>query len=248
MNRYYKKQNAFTLVEMAMVLLIIGVLTKSAISPLSAMREHRLHQQAEQQVQTVREAVFAYLVAYGSLPCPLSESANFLVSSNAGNLEDLSGTRCDVASGFVPTHLLALAGATNEQGALLDPWGRSLRYAVSLSNSTEAGDQALPDWTTPGEAAHVGISNLSSSLVICNSAATANCTGRAIRASQIAFVVLSTGADSSAQGYQGENLDGDDYFVSSGLSIAQDTYYDDLLVWGSNADVIFWLLRMGWLP
>jgi len=175
MNRYYKKQNAFTLVEMAMVLLIIGVLTKSAISPLSAMREHRLH-------------------------------------------------------------------------ALLDPWGRSLRYAVSLSNSTEAGDQALPDWTTPGEAAHVGISNLSSSLVICNSAATANCTGRAIRASQIAFVVLSTGADSSAQGYQGENLDGDDYFVSSGLSIAQDTYYDDLLVWGSNADVIFWLLRMGWLP
>ena len=248
MNGHLARQRAFTLVEMALVLLIIGLLTKTAMAPLAAMQKHGQRKQAEQQLSSVRDAVFAHLVAYGALPCPIAVSSGALVVSSAGNIDNTQPRTCNVSTGYVPTAQLRIAGAVGDDGALLDPWGRKLHYSVSLSDAIESGRTSLPDWTTMGEAAQVGVSNLSADLVLCNSTVGSNCAGRGIRADQIAFVLFSTGADNSVQGAQAENLDGDNYFVVAEESIANDNPFDDLVVWGSAADVMYWMLRMGWLP
>lgn len=250
----------FTLVEMALVLLIIGLLTKIAIAPLAGMQAHRMRMQAEQQLQGVREAVFSHIVAYGAIPCPLSDesagpslshqntlgAAGYSVPPGGSIIQ--AASVCTVSAGVVPARQLRLAGAVNAMGALLDPWGNVYRYSVSLSNAETEGSTDWPDWTTAGEAAAVGIGNLSADLVLCNTATSGNCGGRNIRADQIAFVVLTTGADESTSASQSENLDNDNYFVVTEESIQQEQKYDDIVVWGSAADVMYWMLRMGWLP
>ena len=239
-------QKGVTLVEMALVLLIVGLLAKSALAPLAGFQAHVLHRQAEQQLQLVRESIFAHLVAYGALPCPLAATSGpigFSLSVNSGN-----DSKCTTTDGFLPAATLRLAGAVNDDGALLDPWGRELRYAVSLADQTVADDSRLHAWTTPGDAARIGIQDLTAQLVLCNKPSGAGCSGQSIRADQIAFIVFSTGPDNSAAGLQSENLDNDVFFLVTEESIVPELYFDDLVVWGSAADVMFWMLRMGWLP
>ncbi|MFK7859039.1 MAG: type II secretion system protein [Granulosicoccus sp.] len=245
-----RDEHGFTLVEMAFVLLIIGLLTKTAIAPLRAIQEHGKRDQAELNLQHVRETIFAHLVAYGSLPCPLSrDNASGTqavgVSRNTNALDD---SICKVSSGWVPAYALGLSGSISSEGALLDPWGREFHYVVSLSNHVEKGSPILPDWTTPGEAANVGIKDLTSDITLCNAVPRNNCTARSVRTNQIAFVVMSAGQDSSSKGLQAENQDNDNYFVVTDESIQNGAEYDDMLVWGSAADVMYWMLRMGWLP
>jgi len=248
MKRRY--ESAYTLVEMAFVLLIIGLLAKTAIGPLAQIQEHSKRQQAERELQRVREVIFSHLVAYGALPCPMSSSSSTASVTNgyAGNNEASAIRVCSVSTGYVPASALGLAGSINADGALIDPWGREYRYTVSLSNNTDEGSAALPDWTTAGEAANVGIHHLSSDITLCNVSNGTDCSGRAIRADQIAFVVLSVASDDSSLGLQAENLDNDNYFVVTDESVIVGAEFDDLLVWGSAADVMYWMLRMGWLP
>ena len=235
-----------TLVEMALVLLVVGLLAKSALAPLAGFQAHILHRQAESQLQLVREAIFAHLVAYGALPCPLDASSSSLNLTSGGNGGDAS--HCTNADGFLPAASLRLAGAVSDDGALLDPWGRELRYAVSLADVVDEDNLQLHAWTTPGDAARIGIGRISAQLVLCNTLTGAGCSGQSIRADQIAFVVLSTGPDSSAAGLQSENLDNDFFYLVTEESIVPELYYDDLVAWGSAADVMYWMLRMGWLP
>lgn len=240
----------FTLVEMALVLLIIGLLTKTALAPLEGVLEHRKRAQAEQTLLTVRESMFAHVVAYGALPCPLAASATgaFPMTNLADALASAPGNACEVASGLVPAHGLRLAGAVSASGALLDPWGREYRYAVSLDKDNRKNSDDPPFWTTPGTAADVGIGNLTADLVLCNASSGTGCKGRSVRSNQIAFVILSTGGDASAEGMQSENLDNDNYFTVTDESIVAGSQYDDIVAWGSAADVMYWMLRMGWLP
>ncbi|MFK7995221.1 MAG: type II secretion system protein [Granulosicoccus sp.] len=248
MNRI--RDRGFTLVEMAFVLLIIGLLTKVAIGPLASLQEHGKRGQAEADLQRVREAVFAYLVAYGSLPCPLlaGRSADERPTDINTHRGQGNAQVCGVSSGLVPAYALGLSGNLTRSGALLDPWGREFQYVVSLSSNPDSGNAALPDWTSSGEAANVGIGELSADITLCNAMPRTNCSGRSIRSNQIAFLIMSAGRDGSTRGLQAENQDGDNYFLVTDESILPGAEYDDLLVWGSAADVMYWMLRMGWLP
>jgi len=156
----------FTLIEMAMVLLIIGLLAKTAIAPFGALLAHNKREQAQSQLHQVKQAVFAYVVAYGALPCPMSRSA---VREPA------------IIAGTTPLPL------PEEQRPCLTSVGFVPAYA-------------------------------------------------------------SSGSDASASGWQAENLDDDNFFTYTDESIVPGEQFDDLLVWGSAADTLYWMLRMGWLP
>lgn len=244
-------QRAFTLIEMAFVLLILGLLTRLAVGPLAALSEHGKRSQARQELQDIRSTVFAYLVSYGSLPCPMSVSIQLPAAPDDQNLISTQGDNdpvCSTAHGWVSANEFRLQGRVNPVGALIDPWGREYRYSVSLENNAEFGNTALPDWTTPGEASLVGVTGLSSELTLCNSLSGSGCSGLRVRSDQIAFVVSSTGADDSAGGLQHENQDDDNYFLVSDESVVPGSEFDDLIVWGATADVIYHWLQIGWLP
>lgn len=248
-----RRVHGFTLVEMALVLLVLGLLTRAAISPLASVLEHRNRQATHNQLQDIKQAMLAHVVAFGALPCPVSMHANGdgAVQSNAGDQPDTAiedRQQCRFHEGGVPAIALGLPGSLSDTQALLDPWGRAYIYSVSLSNHAVMGNLDFADWTTPGEAARVGVPNLSADISLCTQATGNHCPAAKTRADQIAFLVLSLGKEPDQRGHQGENQDGDRQFVLGSESQQPDNYFDDQLVWGTASDLMYWLLRMGWLP
>jgi prepilin-type N-terminal cleavage/methylation domain-containing protein len=242
-----RAQCGFTLVEIAIVLLIVGLLTRTLLEPISSAQRHKQFDLTRSELQQVKDSLHAHLIAHGSLPCPLSYTAVNQVSDGDGG-GDESGVECAVEQGSVPAVKLGLSGAIDSHGALLDVWNRPYRYALSLSNHTSKGNQRLPDWTTPGEASNVGLRYLSSNLVLCVEPSRGACPNRNVRAKNLAFVVLSLGQDVSTNGAQSENQDGDETFVLKALSVRSDSPFDDQIVWSSTQDILYWMLRAGWLP
>jgi prepilin-type N-terminal cleavage/methylation domain-containing protein len=236
-------QCGFTLVEIAIVLFIVGLLTRTLLEPIAIAQKHRQFDLTRSELQQVKDSVHAHLVAHGYLPCPHAGSKVNQLSS-----DHTSGVECEVLEGSVPAVLLGLSGAIDSNGSLLDVWNRPYRYAVSLSNHTTKGNQRFPDWTTRGEASNVGLRYLSSNLVLCVEPSQAACAKNKVRANNLAFVVLSLGQDVSASGAQLENQDGDETYIINPLSIRADSPFDDQIVWSSTQDVLYWMLRAGWLP
>lgn len=228
-----------TLVEMAIVLLILGILTKVAIGPLSAVQAHRQHREATMQLEAIRQSLWAHVVSKGVLPCPVTTGV--LVASDNSEL-------CRQGVGGVPARALGLPGQVEDSGALLDPWNRPYRLVVSLSSQVERGLPEEPDWTSPGEASRVGIASLQADIVVCQRAVSGRCPDAEIRASELTFVVFTLGEDPSSSGDQSENLDEDKVYTVQEHSVIPERPFDDLLLWGSSAETLFWQLRAGWLP
>ena len=65
-----KYHMGFTLVEMAIVLVIVGLLISAFLAPLSAQRDLKDYSDAKLRLEQIREALYGYAVINGSLPCP----------------------------------------------------------------------------------------------------------------------------------------------------------------------------------
>ena len=238
------REGAFTLVETALVLLVVGLLAQAFLAPLGERLERRRHAEAERQLEAVHRALIGHLVTQGVLPCPLLPGE----MPAGGSPTSAVDVPCRSGSGGLPAATLGVAGSLDAHGALLDPWGRALLYSVSLASSERGGEPALADWTSPGEAAAVGLAHLEADLVLCRVATGGGCPREALRADAIAFVVLSRGRDESGEGAQRENLDGDRVHALAPHSTVDGHRFDDTLVWASRNELAYWLLRAEWLP
>lgn len=125
-------QNGFSLIEMAVVLMIVGLLLNGLFLALGSSAEGRARSEASSQLQQIEEALYGFAQANGRLPCPAiaSAAANLLGRENPSG-----GGTCNAAHGFVPAATLGLQGSVDNLGLLLDPWGRPYRYSVSVLNS-----------------------------------------------------------------------------------------------------------------
>ena len=246
MNNYFSKQFAgFTLVEMAIVLVILGFVLGALLLPLQAQRQQIAQSQTENTLENARQALLGFAQSRGRLPCPAT------VASNGAELP-LGGGACTQQVGFLPAATLGVE-PTDAQGFALDAWNNRIRYAVT--QSSVVGTPATGDFTsniadnpvTPlvNEADGmniVGITNLTPDLRVCNSA-----TGIAVTTCSVApeanyainnavAVIYSTGA-TGAQGSIGRpdelaNLDGDTVFVSHDISLAAaPNEFDHLVTW-----------------
>lgn len=239
----------FSLVEMAIVLLIVGLMSGAVIEPLMSVRARALHKAAIDQLDTIKSSLIAQAVASGALPCPQAlHRAGHSLPTITAPVVPPDSKPCRQARGGIPAGVLGLAGAVNEHGLLLDPWGRPYRYALSLHSHDSKGRPEWPDWSTPGEATRVGLGDLAADLLLCGTAVRSACPRRQVRASGVVFVVLSLGEDDSLSGLQYENQDDDQYFLMAESSVEPENRYDDYLVWATAPDVAYWLLRAGWLP
>ena len=240
-----QRADGFTLVELAIVLVVLGTLARALLAPLGERLERRRHDESRDRLEEVRRALVGHLVTRGVLPCPLSSDD----ASTPVSVEEGTPSRpCRRGSGHVPAAVLGVAGPLDANGALLDGWGRPLRYGVTLASDDRAGTPALADWLVPGEMPIVGLERLGADLSLCRVTASGDCPRRATRADALAFVVLSTGADATPDGLGGENLDGDRVYALVPPSVAPGAAFDDLLVWGSRDELAYWLVRAEWLP
>lgn len=117
MRNYGNLQRGFTLVEIAIVLVVVGLLIGGMITPLSTQLEQRRVVDTQKAMEEAREALIGFALRNGYLPCPAISAAN--------GLEARDGARCfnERRAGFLPWATLGMPK--------LDSWGRIYLYSVT---------------------------------------------------------------------------------------------------------------------
>lgn len=234
-------QHGFTLVEMAMVLMIVGLLLGGLIPTLSAQMESQRISETRKQLDEIQQAVVGFAIANGRLPCP---------AYSTGEEDPVGGSICThFYDGFVPAATLGLTG-TDSAGFAVDSWGNRIRYAVTSWSSTSPVISNV--FTTPGGMSAVGISNLSPNLLVCSSSAASGFSGsscgtnNALTSSPgVPVVIYSTGKNGvPGSPDEAANADGNRVFVSH----TPTPNFDDLVVWLSNNILLNRMVTAGKLP
>lgn len=132
----------FSLVELAVVMMIVGLLLAAALIPFSTQIDLRSQADTQRTIDSVKESVIAFALANGRLPCP----ANGLApsgSANAGQeLYDTTAKNCSQIFGVVPWATLGVPE--------VDAWGRRFSYYVVQAF---ADDYSKLTWFGPGQVA-----------------------------------------------------------------------------------------------
>jgi prepilin-type N-terminal cleavage/methylation domain-containing protein len=253
-----RREQGFSLLELAIVLLIVGLLLGGLIMPLGSRVDQQRIESTRQQLEEVREALTGYALANDALPCPATPASNGQASATA--------TGCTRQHGFVPAATLGLPGGRNPDQLLLDAWGNPLRYSVSNSDADSDGNW---DFVRPGEMRNVTLASLAPSLDVCSTAAGSTATACAGSATTVTAsapaVVLSLGKDSATLtsadelenvgttlggGPSGRNypVASDEVFVSRSISTASGNGFDDLVTWVAPSTLYGQLVSAGRLP
>jgi prepilin-type N-terminal cleavage/methylation domain-containing protein len=243
-----KKNCGFTLIEMAMVLMIVGLLLGGLLPTISSQVEQRNVTETRKQLDEIQQALIGFAVINGRLPCPATSATNGVESPVTG-----TGICDHPYDGYLPAATLGLSG-TSSSGLVLDSWGNPIRYAVTSWNSNT--------FTIPNGMRTVGISGLTpTSLLVCSSATNitnSSCgSGYFITSSGngVPAVIFSTGKN-GAQGSAGigideaANLAGYPRFVSHlpAPSGATNGAFDDIVIWISPNVLINRMVTAGKLP
>lgn len=139
------RQRGFTLAELAIGFLIIGLLLAGAFLPLSSQIEVRNTADTRRTMDQVKEALIGFAQSNGRLPCPARGATASGTSDSswgtaiAAGVEqyDSTNNRCYTALGVVPWSTLG----TPET----DSWGRRMTYRVAPAF---ADGIALTTWNT----------------------------------------------------------------------------------------------------
>ena len=121
-----QKQKGFTLVEMAIVLVIVGVLMGGFISTLASRIENTRKNETIDELNEIKQAMMAHAFVNGYLPCPdCDEVGGDCLAADVGDgVADYNAGACmeDEAAGNVPWVTLGLGRS--------DAWGTRYRYVV----------------------------------------------------------------------------------------------------------------------
>jgi len=248
-------QRGFTLIEMAIVLVIITFLVGGLIMPLSAQIQARRNSETKQILEEAREAIIGYAMTHAVdddsdsnttpityLPCPDSDDDGVVDGHENRNSD---GT-CVENAGFFPWVDLGVASK--------DAWGNRLRYAVS-----DFGEMQVVPGPKKGFSACGSLTTtMPTPLVICSSY---NCTSASPDiADKVAFVLVSHGPNSrgarnvnlennsptpapppGTSNNELRNLDADERYVSRLPTKSDDETngeFDDLVVWVSGTQLV----------
>jgi type II secretion system protein G len=116
-----KHNFGFTLIEIAIVLVIIGLLVSTLLAPLNAQLDIKNYNQVRTDLEQIKEALYGYAVVNGSLPCPDTDGDGVAnVGCNSANTSSTGGN--------LPWVTLGVQGN--------DPWNRPYQYRVNGAFTT----------------------------------------------------------------------------------------------------------------
>jgi prepilin-type N-terminal cleavage/methylation domain-containing protein len=140
-------QTGFTLIEIAIALIIVSILLGYTVAMLPRQQELKQYRAVKRQMDEVIEALIGFAQVNGRLPCPA-------IPDSVG-VEDINaGVGCNQYGGFVPVNTLGLSGRLNDDSLLQDPWGNPYRYYVTDVDFNGGG---ASDFTAAGEMRVVGL-------------------------------------------------------------------------------------------
>ncbi len=214
-----REQLGFTLVEMAIVLVIVGLLVAGLVTPLGVQRDVRDYSETRAELAEIREALIGFALSHQAtdgnpyLPCP---------DTNGNGSENRTGVACTNVAGDLPWATLGLGQTDN--------WNNTYLYRVSAaySNSnagftlTPAGDNVIVDTVSAG-----GV-NI---------------------ATAIPAVIVSKGkGGAGAAADEAENSDGDVTFVRKEQIDVAANAFDDVVVWVPSTILVNRMVSAGLLP
>jgi len=247
-------QTGFTLVEMAMVLIIVALLLGGLLPTLSSQVEQRHENDTRKQLDEIQQALIGYAIIYGRLPCPASGA-----TGTGGQEDPITGTgTCthphDKYS-FVPAVTLGLSG-TDSSGLIKDAWGNPIRYAVA-NGSSNTFPFTKPN---PNGISSIGIANIGSSSIanldVCSTATgstSSACGSNYTLTNNAVAIIYSTGKN----GANGTGAGPDEQENPTGNSTDSDTVYvshtpsptfDDMVIWLSPNILVNRMVSAGKLP
>jgi prepilin-type N-terminal cleavage/methylation domain-containing protein len=207
----------FTLVELAIVTLIIGMLLSGILISITASQDQRNTEETQKSLAQVVDAIYGFAAVNGRMPCPATATSGGRESFCTNDVGACGAElfvppathgRCTAQfDGFVPAATLGIS-PTDPQGIAVDAWANRIRYAVTDQNTfaftraptATAGIQAI--WRDPLQ----GPTSLTPDLQICTTAggitgagtAAATCTAATQLTTRAVAVVLSTGKNGQA--------------------------------------------------
>lgn len=245
----------FSLVEMAIVLLIIGLLLGTLLSPLSSQFERDQRKAAQTNLQEMKQALLGFALANDRLPCPATPNS-------VGAENPIGGGACNVQHGFIPATTLGLSGGKNGDNLLLDPWSNPYRYSITNSNTSA--------FTTVNSMSITKMAVLAPDISVCTTTAGStanNCANIVTTLTSNAVAAIysmgkewaSTPVSPEQQENQGTTLGGgplginypianDIVFVDRDYSNAVGIEFDDILIWISPNILYNRLVSGGRLP
>lgn len=137
----------FSLIEVAIVLVIISVLVAIVAVPLATQLEQQRITETNKQLEIVKEALIGFTLANGRLPCPARSNSTGQESFCTNDATAACGApiqgydsvltvhgRCYSTNGFIPAATLGLS-PVDSQGYMVDGFVKAdifnrLRYAV----------------------------------------------------------------------------------------------------------------------
>jgi type II secretory pathway pseudopilin PulG len=229
----------YSLLEMAIVLTIVGLLLAGLLPSLNNQLEQHHRNETRQKLADIKEALYGFAINNRYLPCPASQ---------VSGLEDrnLTTAACNQRVGFLPWASLGVSA--------LDGWGRVFRYSASpaftdassvfaISSNTDISIRTLNDQAL-SKANHIP------AVIISNGAnglfgTQANGVTVANNASPSGFNVLKQQANISGLSGAGK------VFYSADPTIRSDNTdadFDDLVEWISPNILINRMVSAGRLP
>ena len=137
-----RRQKGFSLIELAIVLFIVGLLLGGLLNPLATSVEAEQRQTTMDKLDEIKDALAGYAIINGRLPCPDCPD-NTIGTCNAGGIvndgiEDRSGSTptqvCRTDVGNLPWAELGVVGH--------DEWENYYTYQVSPNFSRESNTSA----------------------------------------------------------------------------------------------------------
>lgn len=228
----------FTLVEMAIVLVVIGLLVSAFLVPLGAQKDLKDYSDTRRLLENSKEALMGYALSNKHLPCPdkMTGPDNGANDRPNDGIEDFNAGSgdCIVDQGNLPWATLSLIDT--------DSWRQILIYRVT---STFSDRSPLFTLSTNGN------------LRICNQSA---CNNPRLTDTAIAVIVsrgknmgiCSTAPSLPACVDERQNDDINNDFVSheaTARTLANpNAEYDDLVVWLSSSVLMNRMVAAGQLP
>lgn len=268
----------FSLVEIAVVLVIISVLLTIIAGPIAGQLDQRKFEDIKKQEELVKETILGFAVINGRLPCPALNTGLCSVGRECfcaeGTGASVSGTctltlnmpnnfngRCAafgttttaLAAGFLPTMSLGIA-SSDTNGYLLDAFATSnSQYRYAVARTTVNGVPfalTSPDGIKLATMEKFGGTTPPDLLTICPPATPA-CSGTAALTKQAPFIVFSLGRN-SATAYaslgSAEQANLDDDTSYKFVSGTPEANFDDVLSWSSINILFARMVQAGKLP
>ncbi len=221
-----RHKTGFTLVELAIVLVIVALLASGLMVGIAAQRNAAENVDAQRQLENIRETLTGFALTHGRLPCPALPN---LASSDA----NAGVENCAQPHGVLPWVTLGLPE--------VDPWGRRFTYYAHASFTAAVPGGALASFT---------LDTLGNANVKASSGSSGNV------ASDLPAVVVSHGSRAAGAwqptGHQLPGATNDELENSNAtltfISRTPSDTFDDLVIWVSPSILKSKMVAAGRLP